>query len=285
MQIFLIHRSLDKAAACRLVKAVAKELQIELTPFAMDSTNNDEWREFARAEINKSEAVIVFDKKACSDSENTMWEINVAQELGKPLVFLDSSKPEKSELDRLCAVYHHDLEFDSYFRKKQRYFVSQRGEAGKEKDKDAIELYKVMVASSEQLIQRRQSMNAFFIAAIGALLAFAGALIKFGITESKTLSLLVIGLLAVTGLMLCQQWYNLIDNYGKLNKAKFRVIMKLEETFSSQIFSAEWAALGKGYRPDKYRSFTTTEKSVPEGFAVLIFVLLILSLRWYLRSS
>lgn len=255
-----------------------------LTPFVMDSSN-DEWKEMARSQINQSEAIIVFDKKACLESENATWEIDVAQKLKKPLIFLDSSKPDKNELDTLCALYHHDQEFDSYFRKPQRHFVSKRGVTGKEKDKDTIELYKVMVASSEQLIQRRQSMNAFFIAAIGALLAFAGALVKFGNIESKTLSLLVIGLLAVTGLIFCHSWHNLIDNYGKLNKAKFRVITKLEETFSTQIFSAEWTALGKGSRPDKYRSFTSTEKNVPIGFAILIFILLIISLGWYWWAS
>ncbi len=251
----------------------------------MDSSKNDEWKVTARMEINRSEAVIVFDKAACLKSENATWEMQIAQELEKPLIFLDSPNTNKKEIDALCAVYHHDQEFDSCFRKPKPHFVSKNEGAGIDKDKDAIELYKVMVASSEQLIQRRQSMNAFFIAPIGALLAFSGALVKFGNVGSKTLSILVIGLLAVISLFLCHSWHNLIDNYGKLNKAKFRVITKLEETLPAQIFSAEWAALGKGSRPDKYRSFTSTEKNIPKGFAVLIFFLLILSLGWRLKQG
>lgn len=285
MQVFLIHRFIDKAAALRLIRKISKKQKIPLVPYVMNSSGGDGWKETARNEIGRSEAAIVFNKKACSESENATWEITVAKELGKPLVFLDYSNPDKKELDTLCAVYHFDQEFESFFKKPDRPRFSKQNEGGNDKNKDFIELYKVMVASSEQLIQRRQSMNAFFIAAIGSLLAFAGALVKFGNVESKTLSFIVISLLAVTGLILCHSWHNLIDNYGKLNKAKFRVITKLEESLSAQIFSAEWAALGKGSRPDKYRSFTSTEKNVPNGFAALIFILLFLSVGWYLCSD
>ena len=41
---------------------------------------------------------------------------------------------------------------------------------------------------------------------------------------------------------------------------------------SCQIFSAEWIALGKGVRKEKYRSFTDTEKRVPLLFGLLLLV-------------
>lgn len=84
----------------------------------------------------------------------------------------------------------------------------------------------------------------------------------------------------IIGLLLCNSWRNLIDNYGKLNAAKFRVILKLEQSLSAQIFSAEWAALGKGQRPLKYQSFTSTENMVPLCFAILIFILLLFIFSW-----
>lgn len=282
MRVFLIHRSADKASACRLLKTVAKERQIALSPFVMDSSSCYKWKEVARTEIARSEAVVVINEKACLESENATWEIEVSNELNKPLFILDPSNPDTKVLDALCSVYNHDQEFEFYFKKKTGYFFSKKKGDEAERDKETIELYKVMVASSEQLIQRRQTMNAFFIAAIGSLLAFAGALVKLGNVDSKFLSLLVILLLTIVGLILCYSWHNLIDNYGKLNRAKFRVITKLEESLPTQIFSAEWAALGKGSRPDKYKSFTSTEKNVPKGFAALIFVLFVLSLGWYL---
>ena len=52
----------------------------------------------------------------------------------------------------------------------------------------------------------------------------------------------------------------------------------------AQIFAAEWAALGKGLRPQKYKSFTSTEKRLPSGFAFLIAFLLIFGDIWYVLT-
>src|SRR5699024_7293099 len=129
---------------------------------------------------------------------------------------------------------------------------------------DGLKLYQLMIDSSEKLIQRRQRTNAFFITAIGSLLAIAGLLEKAGALESGSIGILY-GF-AVVGVLLCNSWRNLIVNYGKLNKAKFDVILRLEQEFGAQIYYAEWVALGKGVRPEKYRSFTSTERNVPLYF-------------------
>ena len=50
---------------------------------------------------------------------------------------------------------------------------------------------------------------------------------------------------------MCRSWKNLIDNYGKLNTGKFKVIQKLERSLDARIFTAEWVALGKGIRKKK----------------------------------
>ena len=71
-------------------------------------------------------------------------------------------------------------------------------------------------------------------------------------------------------------------NYGKLNKAKFDVILRLESDLSARIYSAEWIALGKGLRPNKYKSFTSTEKNVPFYFGLLIIVLMVILVAWHI---
>ena len=201
------------------------------------------------------------------ESENAAWEIAQARELNKPLILLDPNKLDGEELKKLSCLYHYDEEFNSFFKKD---------------GKDTETLYKMMVDSSEQLIQRRQRMNAFFITAIGSLVTIAGALLKFGTVKSPTISFFVMAVFGIVGLFLCNSWRNLIDNYGKLNAAKFRVILNLEQTLSAQIFSAEWVALGKGRRPAKYQSFTSTENMVPLWFAVLIFSLVLFASSWHI---
>jgi hypothetical protein len=89
---------------------------------------------------------------------------------------------------------------------------------------------------------------------------------------------------ALVALLLCNSWSNLIDNYGKLNKAKFDVILRLEKNLSAQIYSAEWVSLGKGLRPKKYQSFTSTERHVPLFFAILIGVLTLVGAFWNIQS-
>jgi hypothetical protein len=262
MQVFLVHRSSSRRAALRLLKNVAADGGVVLQPVVLNSYSGDAWKPNALARMVACEAVVVFDHAECMKSQNAAWEIEQAGLLNKPVILLEPAGPDKHTLQQFSALYNYDEEFDSFFR--------QNG-------KDTESLHKMMAESSEQLIQRRQRMNAFFITAIGSLLAIAGALAKFGAAQSAAVSLPVIYAFGIIGLLLCNSWRNLIDNYGKLNAAKFRVILKLEESLSAQIFSAEWTALGKGRRPHKYRSFTSTENMVPLWFAILIFGLLIVA--------
>jgi hypothetical protein len=272
VNVFLIHRSNARKTACSTLKKIATEREIVLRPITLVSGGyEDPWHARARAAIESSEAVVVYDPSACTKSANASWEIEEAKRACKPLIMLNPGTPDESEISKLVAIYHNDEEFKSYFFK-----------AGA----DGVEfLYKTMVESSEQLIQRRQRMNAFFITAMGSLLAIAGALTKFGPRGTPLITLIVAAGFGVAGLMLCNSWRNLINNYGKLNRAKFRVITKLEEALSARIFAAEWAALGKGRRPSKYQSFTATENRVPLWFALLLFGLMLLAIGQYVAAA
>lgn len=266
MDVFLIHRFSTRRAALRLLKDLAKQHGIALRPVVLNSSDDSAWRSKAEAAIKAAEAVVVYDEATCSESANAVWEIEKAAEIGKPVVILDPEGLDDTQLRMLCGVYHDDKEFNSYF---------QVG------GPDTEFLYKLMVQSSEELVQRRQRMNAFFITAMGVLLALAGAIAKFGSISSPTVTIVVMATFGVVGLLLCNSWRNLIDNYGKLNAAKFRVILKLEESLSARVFAAEWAALGKGRRPEKYQSFTRTENKVPLWFAGLIVGLVFLAATWH----
>ena len=167
---------------------------------------------------------------------------------------------DASAITKLQSLYELKEEFDNCFSSDK---------------KDVFELYKLMLESSESLIQRRQKTNAFFITVIGSLLAIAGLFVKAGAINSGSIAILY-GFSTV-GLLLCNSWRNLIDNYGKLNKAKFDVILRLEKDLGAQIYSAEWIALGKGLRPKKYKSFTSTEKNVPLFFGLLIVALTVIA--------
>lgn len=257
MKLFVIHRFKDNGNAKRKLKQISQDLSIKLQPTFLDSSGENQWKEKANDAIYQAEAIIIFNPELCNESDNAKWEIEKAREAKKEIIELYNNSDNKDAIMRLLSIYNLKDEFDESF---------------SSEDKDNVfQLYKMMVDSSEKLIERRQKTNAFFITVIGSLLAIASLLIKTGMLNGKS-QIILYGFSGV-GVLLCNSWRNLIDNYGKLNKAKFDVILRLEKDLSARIYQAEWVALGKGMRPQKYKPFTSTEKNVPLYFGILIIAL------------
>lgn len=243
MKLFVIHRFKDRYRSKSKIKQLARVLSIKIEPIFLDSSGNGKWKQAAENAIHQAEAVIVFDPESCEESDNARWEIEKATKAEKCIIELDGTNENAIAITKLKSLYELEDEFESCF---------------SSNNEKTFELYKLMVESSDSLIQRRQKTNAFFITVIGSMLAIAGLLSKTGTINEGPISLLY-GF-SVVGILLCNSWRNLIDNYGKLNKAKFDVILRLEKNLGAQIYSAEWVSLGKGLRPHKYKSFTSTEK-------------------------
>lgn len=120
-----------------------------------------------------------------------------------------------------------------------------------------FELYKIMVASSEALVGRRQGVNTFFLTMNGALLTAAGLILGTGNDgQVKAAGLMI---LAVTGAILAGAWNSLLLSFGQLNRGKFKVINRIEKLFPVAIFEAEWKALKEGEDPKTYRTFSSRE--------------------------
>ena len=150
----------------------------------MDSSNGEGWKQEAEISINQVEAVIVFDPNSCDESENAKWEIEKVRGIGLEILELTQDGDNSIFISRLKSLYDLEEEFNNCFSSDK---------------KDSFELYKLMIESSESLIQRRQKTNAFFITAIGSLLAIAGLLIKTGTIVSESIWILygfsIVGLL------------------------------------------------------------------------------------------
>ena len=79
-------------------------------------------------------------------------------------------------------------------------------------------------------------------------------------------------------------WYLVLRSYDKLNGGKFEVIHKLEAVLPASLYAAEWAILGGGRDPRKYRPISRLEADVPLVFiamyaALLAFVVISYSLQ------
>lgn len=270
MIAFVVHRTPMRRKACDFLSSLAQSNGIYITPIFLKKSYGDFWQEQAESKIQSSEVVIIYDSDACHQSENANWEINRAKELGKPVIELSSADITKRNINELKSVYEFSEEFDCCFDNQLK------------NQTQLFELYKIMVASSEQLIQRRQITNGFFITVISAIIGVCGIVLNEEILNGSNILVFIFPL--VIGLLMCRSWGNLIENYGKLNKGKFHVIHRIEKSLDAQIFAAEWIALGKGLRDEKYESFTSTEQNVPRLFSYLLWVVLgltIFSADWH----
>jgi hypothetical protein len=135
------------------------------------------------------------------------------------------------------------------------------------RSQQTFELYKMMVDSSESLVNRRQAVNTFFLTMNGALLTASGVIVQSA--GDSRLGALGITVLAVAGVLLCGAWRSLIQSFGQLNQGKFQVINSLERYLSAAVYAAEWEALGQGKDPKIYRSFTSREIWVPNALLCL----------------
>ena len=134
-----------------------------------------------------------------------------------------------------------------------------------------MEQYKILVETSERLVARRQTANTFFLTVNS--LSFSAIGIVIGLTFRNVVEerVVVVGIIAIAiaGIFLCIAWQNLVHSYAQLNKGKFDILHLIEKKLPAAIFTAEWAALGKGKDPEVYKPFTGTEKKVPLIFSVL----------------
>jgi hypothetical protein len=146
-----------------------------------------------------------------------------------------------------------------------------------EGDRDRFfELYKLMVASSEALVGRRQGVNTFFLTANGALLTGIGLVLKSG--GEPRLVAGGVALLSVAGGLLSWAWHSLLISFGQLNTGKFAVINRMESALPAAIYAAEWKALGEGKDPKIYRSFTSREVWAPLATTGVYVITVLLSL-------
>ena len=130
-----------------------------------------------------------------------------------------------------------------------------------------FEQYKLFVGTSEALVSRRQQVNTFFLSVNSIILAATGLLLREGTANSITgPALMVLGL---SGIVLCLAWGRMVKSFGQLNHGKFEVILALERRLPARVFAAEWAVLGRGADPSKYKPFTRTESLPPRIFGVL----------------
>ena len=126
-----------------------------------------------------------------------------------------------------------------------------------------LELYKLYVEMADNISERRQSANSFFLTINTAIVGLVSYL-QLGQDASTRPDFYLV--ISVAGSIICFMWYRLVLSYKQLNSGKFEVIHLIEQNLPLSLYDAEWKMLGKGKDHKKYIPFTHIEIFVPWVF-------------------
>lgn len=125
-----------------------------------------------------------------------------------------------------------------------------------------LEQYKLYVEMTDNVSERRDRSNAFYLTLLSALLVIISAIV--GIWEADSpLANIMIGTIGIVGLLLCVVWFFNLRSYRQLTTGKFAVIHRMEQELPFACYDEEWEVLGRGEDKRKYWPFTHVEKWVP----------------------
>jgi len=130
-----------------------------------------------------------------------------------------------------------------------------------------FEQYKLYVEMADQVSNRRNLANTFFLTLHTLLLGAIGFSYEKG-PELGGHWFIIFPLAGV--LLLCAAWWFIVRSYRQLNTGKYLIVGEFEKRLpASPYWSAEWKALGEGKDIKKYLPLTHVENWVPLVFAFL----------------
>lgn len=147
---------------------------------------------------------------------------------------------------------------------------AQAAVAAAELPSNYFELYKIAVEMADRISARRGLANSFYLTINTTVLGLLGTHVANWY-------------LAIAGIVLCISWWALLKSYRELNRAKFEIILAMEDRLPARLYGDEWARLRRerirfalnlaALRPwvAQYRELGVIERVVP-----LIFVLVYL---------
>ena len=122
---------------------------------------------------------------------------------------------------------------------------------------DWLALHKLYVEMADHVRQRRENANKFFLTLATAPVAIL--LVASRINAELPPSPTVLLITGIVGIVIAATWFLNMISYVKLFRAKFMVIIEIEEHLPFPVLTKEWGHL----EPVGYSHFISLEKSVP----------------------
>lgn len=256
------------------------------------------WKRIARKKIRECDYVCWFfnGDSYVNHSENTLWEYKKAVHYHKRIILIDLGQNE--EIEKLIkgenkfifkGLFNEDykdqdskLSISSFDEAKDKLVglkdwktddIVFATDPENEKTTDPsyakmlLEQYRIMINTSESLMNRRQTASNVYVAILSALISLVGSSFAFANKMTTGILFFVVGVITV---ILSNNWKRMLNNFSKNNEGKFAVINAIEKRLPANMFESE-------YRYNKMKSissYSDRENALCQIFSIIGCVLL-----------
>ena len=296
MNVYVIYKFDDFPEVKKQLDEIADALGNKISFFYFRPGKKLTWHHTARRKIKSCDMVAFFDNRddySNVNFNNIKWELELAKKYKKRVVIFKNIGGQYAsqlydkdysgdKIDNNKYTAYKATEALDYFKKQTGWTVESNilntekstgnpVSAMSSEDKHLLlEQYKIMIDTSEKLMERRQSMVSLYITICTALIAFIGASFAFGnlmITAAITL------LTGVITIILCYNWRTSLGSYELNNEGKFEVINQIEKHLPADMFECEY----KYNKMKGIRSYSAREKVLPVIFMFVGLAMILLS--------
>lgn len=302
MKYFVIHSGKDFECAKKLMDAWSEIY--DNAQFIVLEGNQENWQGDAVARIRECSKVLYIVGETSAQSPNIQIELDIANKENKEIYVYKLSKNNRVNdcllNDKALNTSVGEYEGEYVIGKmRSRIFILDYEQLAKKMKNDSEEIevilkgsdfsdkeilmeqYKMFVQTSEDLVNRKQSVNTFYVtlnsillSGIVSVICAAGEILH--IVSGNDIIYAISAFLSVIGIVICCSWITLLNSYSDLNASKMAIIGCIEERLALKLFDTEWALLTRRIGNKKYKSFTVKEVAVAKIFLGLYSVVIFL---------
>ena len=293
MNIYVIYKFDDYKIVREITENIKNAISEDSSIFMFEPDRTPKlWHFYAAQKLKDSQLVILFDSLSGDNSQvgkHILWELKKAERLNKRIVVFKSDPNSQNRSWYEYDYSEQDPRHSRYetvpineavdFMKKEcgwriddnLLHKTEHDEPLTDVEKQLLlEQYRIMIETSEKLMERRQEAVNLYTTLCTTLIAFIGASFAFGNLSVCAIILWLSGLILT---ILCHNWRLSLISYDLNNNGKFKVINHLEKILPAEIFECE-------YRYNKLngiRSFSSREKVLPHIFSFLGIALMVIA--------
>ena len=213
---------------------------------------NKDYKELCRIKGNETHEEPISKKMIC----------DCIKELVEQKVYATLSKNDKELVDTFEKIYFEPFElFNEYIKEAagaEAYYTL------------LVEQWKTANEMAANISEQRNNMNNFYMSLMSILIG--GILVSSPFTDSNIIvKTILYAAIWVIGTVCCQKWIAQIENYGKLNAAKYDLINKLERNLPANVLLCEYMKTEQNARRNQNKiNFSQQEKEIAQLFRVIV---------------